>query len=112
LGIAHPEPLYVLKIDAGRNQVVVGTRTSAKEDRCIVNRVNWVSIAPPLSPIKAEVQIRYRTPPEPATIVPLDADRVHLYFDEPQFSITPGQAAVWYDGDRLLGGGIITGEGL
>ena len=110
LGIAHPEPLYVLKIDAGRNQVVVGPRTSAHQDQCAVNRVNWVSIAPPTAPLQAAVQIRYRPSPEPATIVPLAPDRVQIYFEEPQFSITPGQAAVWYEGDRLLGGGIIEGE--
>ena len=110
LGIAYPEPLYVLKLDPGRNQVVVGPRSSAHHDRCEVSRLNWVSIAPPTTPIRAEVQVRYRTAPEPATIVPLNTDRVQILFDEPQFSITPGQAAVWYDGDRLLGGGIIQGH--
>jgi tRNA-specific 2-thiouridylase len=107
LGIAYPEPLYVLRLDAGRNQVIVGPRSSAHADRCEVERVNWVSIAPPQTPLSVEVQVRYRTPPEPATLIPLSADRVRLEFDQPQFSITPGQAAVWYAGDRLLGGGII-----
>lgn len=107
LGIAYSEPLYVLKIDPGRNQVVVGPRSSAHHDRCGVSRVNWVSIAPPSTPIRAGVQVRYRTPPEPATVIPIGADQVQIQFDEPQFSITPGQAAVWYDDDRLLGGGVI-----
>jgi tRNA-specific 2-thiouridylase len=54
------------------------------------------------------VQIRYRSPAVPVTIVPLEgSDRVKLVFDEPQFSVTPGQAAVWYRGEVLLGGGII-----
>jgi tRNA-specific 2-thiouridylase len=55
------------------------------------------------------VQIRYRSPAVPATMVPLTAaaDQVKLMFDEPQFGVTPGQAAVWYDGDRVLGGGLI-----
>jgi tRNA-specific 2-thiouridylase len=110
LGIAYPEPLYVLKLDPGRNQVVVGPRSSAHYDRCGVSRVNWVSIAPPSAPIRAGVQVRYRTPPEPATVIPLGADRVQIQFDDPQFSITPGQAAVWYDDDRLLGGGVIQAE--
>ncbi|MFM6152182.1 MAG: aminomethyltransferase beta-barrel domain-containing protein, partial [Sphaerospermopsis kisseleviana] len=52
-------------------------------------------------------QIRYRSQPVPVTVIPLEDSRVRLVFDEPQFSITPGQAAVWYDGDRVLGGGII-----
>jgi tRNA-specific 2-thiouridylase len=62
---------------------------------------------PPTTPIRAEVQIRYRTPPVPVTVIPLGGDRVKLVFDERQFGVTPGQAAVWYNGEILLGGGII-----
>ncbi|NEQ99512.1 MAG: tRNA 2-thiouridine(34) synthase MnmA [Cyanothece sp. SIO2G6] len=109
LGIAAPHPLYVIKLDVGRNQVVVGDRQSAFYPECTINRVNWVSMAAPTAPIHADVQIRYRSPAAPATIIPLtaQASRVKIQFDDPQFSITPGQAAVWYDGDRLLGGGLI-----
>ena len=107
LGIAYPEPLYVLRLDVGRNQVVVGPRTSAHRQDCEVQRVNWVSIAKPETPITAEVQVRYRSTPDTATVIPLDNDRVRIVFDHPQFGITPGQAAVWYEGDRLLGGGIL-----
>jgi tRNA-specific 2-thiouridylase len=73
----------------------------------MVDRVNWVSISPPTTPIRAEVQIRYRAKPVPVNVIPLEASRVRLVFDEPQFGVTPGQAAVWYDGETLLGGGII-----
>jgi tRNA-specific 2-thiouridylase len=107
LGIAHSEPLYVIGLDAGRNQVIVGERHEAFDPECSVQRVNWVSIAPPPTPIKAQVQIRYRSAPTPATIIPLEGDRVRIVFEDPQFSITPGQAAVWYDGEVLLGGGVI-----
>ncbi|HEY9620855.1 MAG TPA: tRNA 2-thiouridine(34) synthase MnmA [Crinalium sp.] len=107
IGIAAAQPLYVIGIDAGRNQVIVGDRTSAQDPDCTVQRVNWVSIAEPDAPIHADVQIRYRSSAVPATIIPLGGDRVRIVFDEPQFSITPGQAAVWYEGDVLLGGGII-----
>ncbi|MDI9640085.1 tRNA 2-thiouridine(34) synthase MnmA [Geitlerinema splendidum] len=107
LGVAYAEPLYVIGLDAVMNRVIVGTRDSAVDSTCFVSRVNWVSIAPPDAPIRAEVRIRYRSPAVPATVVPLDNQRVQVVFDEPQFSITPGQAAVWYDGDILLGGGII-----
>lgn len=107
LGIAASEPLYVISIDAVNNRVVVGDRTLATSPECSVGRVNWVSIAEPKSPIHAEVQIRYRSTPTPVTVIPLENSRVRLVFDEPQFSITPGQAAVWYDGEILLGGGII-----
>jgi tRNA-specific 2-thiouridylase len=114
LGIAHSEPLYVIGLDAVRNRVIVGERSQASDPDCTVQRVNWVSIAPPMSPIKAEVQIRYRSAPTPATVIPLGNDafgtqgeRVRIVFDDPQFSITPGQAAVFYDGEVLLGGGVI-----
>jgi tRNA-uridine 2-sulfurtransferase len=107
LGIAAPEALYVIELDAVNNRVVVGDRTKGTEAECTVNRVNWVSIAEPATPIRAEVQIRYRSAPVPVTVIPLEDSRVRLVFDEPQFSITPGQAAVWYDGDKVLGGGII-----
>lgn len=115
LGIAAPNPLYVVSLDVGRNQVVVGERNSVTTPECTVSRVNWVSIAPPLGPIQAEVQIRYRAQAVGATIIPITAsantgspDRVKIIFDEPQFGVTPGQAAVWYErGGRVLGGGII-----
>ncbi len=108
LGVSAPEPLYVVALDAIRNRVVVATRDRATRPSCTVSRVNWVSIAPPATPIKVEVQIRYRSPAVPATIVPVaGGDRAKVVFDEPQFSVTPGQAAVWYQGEVLLGGGII-----
>ena len=107
LGIAHSEPLYVVGLNAVLNQVIVGPKEEAYQSDCIVSRMNWVSIAQPMTPIQAEVQIRYRSQPSNATIVPLDDERVKVIFDEPQLSITPGQAAVWYDGELLLGGGII-----
>ncbi|MEC4817482.1 MAG: tRNA 2-thiouridine(34) synthase MnmA [Scytonema sp. PMC 1069.18] len=107
LGIAAPEPLYVIALDAANNRVIVGDRTKATQPECSVGRVNWVSMAEPSSPIRAEAQIRYRSPAIPVTVIPLENSRVRIVFDEPQFSITPGQAAVWYDGEKLLGGGII-----
>ncbi len=107
LGIAAPEPLYVVKLDPVMNRVVVGDRNSGGQLECTINRVNWVSIAQPETPIKAEVQIRYRSKAVPATIIPLEQNRVRIVFEEPQFGVTPGQAAVWYDGEILLGGGII-----
>lgn len=110
LGIAASDPLYVIGLNVAKNQVIVGDRHSAGQPDCTVGRVNWVSIVPPRAPIAVEVQIRYRTIPVAATVIPLAEDqeeRVRLIFDEPQFGVTPGQAAVWYQGDRLLGGGII-----
>lgn len=113
LGIAAANPLYVVGFDVGRNQVIVADRTHAHWNECTVRRVNWVSITAPTAPLRVSAQIRYRTKPVEATLIPLtDAPdeaglRVKLVFDEPQFGVTPGQAAVWYEGDRLLGGGLI-----
>lgn len=107
IGIAAPHPLYVIGLDVGRNQVIVGDRSEAQHPECTVQRVNWVSMAEPTTPIRAEVQIRYRSAAVPCTVIPLEASRVKIVFDEPQFSVTPGQAAVWFNGDVLLGGGVI-----
>lgn len=107
IGIAAAEPLYVIGLDAVNNRVIVGDRTSGTVPECTAVRVNWVAISAPTAPIRAEVQVRYRSQPVAVTVIPLSDSRVKLVFDQPQFSITPGQAAVWYDGDVVLGGGII-----
>jgi len=111
LGIAAAKPLYVVGLDAKSNQVIVGDRDSIQSPECTVSRVNWVSISQPRTPIAAEVQLRYRSKPVPVTVIPIEDStldqRVKLVFDDPQIGITPGQAAVWYDGDVVLGGGIL-----
>ena len=109
LGIAAAHPLYVLDIQVENNRVIVGPREDAFETETRVHRVNWVSCADPSQPIRAEVQIRYRSSPVLATIVPVEGNQARIVFDESQFGITPGQAAVWYYGDVLLGGGLICG---
>lgn len=107
IGLAAPEPLYVVALDAGKNQVMVGSREETHSPECMVDRINWVSIEPPSGPIRATVQVRYRSAAVPVTVIPLADGGARLLFDEPQFGITPGQAAVWYDDDVVLGGGII-----
>jgi tRNA-specific 2-thiouridylase len=107
LGIAAPEPLYVLALDATHNRVVVGYREEALSPGCRVDRLNWVSMAPPTTPFAAQVQIRYQAPAMDCWVMPTDAGDVTVKFSEPQFGVTPGQAAVFYQDDVLLGGGII-----
>jgi tRNA-specific 2-thiouridylase len=109
IGIAAAEPLYVVKLDPVMNRVIVGNRESAVSAACLVGRMNWVSIAEPTTPIRAQVQVRYRSPAVPVNVIPLENNQVKLVFDQPQFSITPGQAAVIYEGEIVLGGGIISG---
>ncbi len=110
LGIAAPEPLYVVKLDAVMNRVIVGNRSAGGRSNCMVGRLNWVSVPQPTAPMMAEVQVRYRSPAVPVTVIPTADHQVKLVFDEPQFGITPGQAAVFYDGEVILGGGIILQE--
>ncbi|MEX1323995.1 MAG: tRNA 2-thiouridine(34) synthase MnmA [Synechococcaceae cyanobacterium] len=117
LGVAWSEPLHVVRLDGALNRVVVAPRREAARSGCAVGAVNWVSMAPPAGAVEVGVQVRYRSAPEPALLTPLPptgADRaagrphrVALEFAEPQFSITPGQAAVFYAGEVLLGGGLI-----
>jgi len=117
LGVAWSEPLHVVRLDGAMNRVVVAPRRDAARSDAVVGAVNWVSIAPPQEPIEVEVQVRYRSGAVAARLSPLeatDADaaagrphRCRLEFAEEQFSITPGQAAVFYAGDRVLGGGLI-----
>ncbi len=106
LGVAAAEPLYVVKLDTVMNRVVVANRANAVRDECYVSRINWVSLSGISTPIRSQVQVRYRSRPVGVTVIPME-DKLKLVFDEPQFSITPGQAAVFYDGDVVLLGGII-----
>nr|WP_115020051.1 tRNA 2-thiouridine(34) synthase MnmA [Synechococcus sp. UW140] len=119
LGVAWSEPLHVVRLEAAMNRVVVATREEAGTDNCVVGALNWVSIAQPAlgTRQRVEVQVRYRSEPVSAwleVISPTSDDaaagrphRCQLSFDQSQFSITPGQAAVFYDGERVLGGGLI-----
>ena len=107
IGIASSEPLYVVKIDVPLNQLVVGKRYELYRSCLIANSVNWLAIASPDGPVRASVRIRYRAVEAPATITPTGAGRVRIEFDEPQAAITPGQAAVFYNQDIVVGGGFI-----
>jgi len=107
LGFAAGKPLYVLSIDPQRNRVVVGEDEALRRQTFEVENVNWVSIARPTNTLRATVKIRHKHEPARATVAPLDAARARITFDSPQRAITPGQAAVFYDGDRVLAGGWI-----
>jgi tRNA-specific 2-thiouridylase len=111
IGIAGPEPLYVISIDAPKNQVVVGSQDDLLGREFTAAGVNWIAVDKPVASMNAEVRVRYRHTPAAATITPLEGDRdgrVRVTFDEPQRAITPGQATVFYRGDEVVGGGWIT----
>jgi tRNA-specific 2-thiouridylase len=111
IGIAAERALYVINIDAEKNQVLVGGRDELLAQEFVAARVNWVSQEGLERPIRAEVSVRYRHTPAPATITRAGEGRVSVTFDEPQRAITPGQATVFYSGDEVLGGGWIVKQG-
>ncbi|MEZ8222004.1 tRNA (5-methylaminomethyl-2-thiouridylate)-methyltransferase [Candidatus Fervidibacteria bacterium JGI MDM2 JNZ-1-D12] len=112
LGISNPsgEPLYVVKVDAETNTIVVGRRESVLTKEAVVEAVNWVGGEPPKESIRSRVKHRYRSPEGLAWVEPIDKNKVKVIWDEPQWAVTPGQSAVFYDaevGEEVLGGGII-----
>jgi tRNA-specific 2-thiouridylase len=104
LGFAAGKPLYVLSIDVQNNRVVVGDDDSLGTTSFEVNGVNWVSIEQPSGPIRARVKIRHKHEPAHAIVEALGNSQARVTFDTPQRAITPGQGAVFYDEDRVLGG--------
>ena len=108
LGIAAREPLYVISTEPASQRVIVGSNDDLLRARMSVKEVNWISIAPIAAPVRARVRIRNKHLPAPAVISPTsDPTRVEVHFDEPQRAVTPGQGAVFYSDDLVLGGGWI-----
>ncbi len=107
LGLSSPDPLYVIGINPQQNVLVVGTAEELGRATLTAKRVNWVSGVMPPEPFRAEVKIRYKAAAVPALVEPLPDSRMAITFDAPLRDITPGQGAVVYDGDRVLGGGVI-----
>ena len=107
LGLSSPLPLYVVGIDAESNSLTVGPRDALQRDSLTASNVNWIAGDAPSAGTRVTAQIRYRHREAAATITPLDPSRVAVTFDEPQLAITPGQAAVFYEQDTVIGGGWI-----
>jgi tRNA-specific 2-thiouridylase len=108
LGVASPVPLYVLGKDSAANTLIVGTQEELGSRELTARQVNWLSGEAPAQPFRAHVKIRYTAREAEALVTPLDGDGVRVTFDAPQRDITAGQAAVFFQGDLLLGGGIIS----
>lgn len=107
LGLSSRVPQYVIDKDVESNTLFVGSKNQLPRTRLWADEVNWVSTEPPTNPFRAKVKIRYKSPEESATIFPIRTDAFEIRFDNPIRDITPGQAAVVYDFDTCLGGGII-----
>jgi tRNA-specific 2-thiouridylase len=108
LGIASPVPLYVVEKDQSSNALIVGPKEALGKRSFQAQQVNWVSGRPPQAPFRAEVKIRYKAAYAGCTVTPQGEDQVQVQLDDSLRDITSGQAAVFYDGDICLGGGIIT----
>lgn len=105
--ISAAAPLYVCDICPNTNEVVLGSNEELFRREADVIDFNWISGSAPAHELRCKAKIRYRHPEQWATVMPVGSDAVHIVFDEPQRAITPGQAAVLYDGDTVLGGGVI-----
>jgi tRNA-uridine 2-sulfurtransferase len=107
LRYAAGERRYVLRIVPSTNEVVLGSREELLAPGLVASQVNWLIDEPPTAPLSCSVKIRYRHPATPATVTALAGGGARVDFDEPQSAVTPGQAVVFYQGSRVLGGGWI-----
>jgi tRNA-specific 2-thiouridylase len=107
LGLAKGKPLYVIKIDREKNAILVGGEEEVRHDTFVVDSVNWIVPPEMIPPQNVHVKIRYNHPGSEASLSPKGEGAFEVRFKSPQKAITPGQAAVFYDGETLLGGGWI-----
>jgi len=107
LGVASPTPLYVLQIDPASHRVTVGADEELSTTTLRAHKLNWISVERLMEPMRVQIKIRHRHEPAWALLTPAGEDRVEATFDEPQRAVTPGQSAVFYDGDIVVGGGWI-----
>ncbi len=108
LGISAGGRQYVVRLDATRNQVIIGKEEELYHSSLWADQLNWVAIAGSSAPLQAAVKVRYRGPLIPAELIPAGPDRVRVQLERPQRAITPGQSVVFYQGEAILGGGIIS----
>ena len=107
LGIAHPEPLYVVDLDMAHDRVIVGGAKDVYADDLIAGDLNWIAIDALEAPIAVTAKVRYGRREGRAHVEPLAGGKVKVRFEEPQRAVTPGQSVVFYDGDTVVGGGIM-----
>jgi tRNA-specific 2-thiouridylase len=108
LGLATGRRLYVLDLDVGTNTVTVGSAADLEQSRLVARAVNFIAGAPPIEPVPIQARIRHRHTPAAATVRALEGSRAEVVFDEPQRAVAPGQSVVFYRGDLVVGGGVIT----
>ncbi len=106
LGLATGSPLYVISLDPANRKLVVGEDRELHTQTCVVRDTNWIAVEQPETGQRVEAKIRHQHTPAPATLYP-EGDAVRVQFDAPQRAVTPGQAAVFYQDDLVIGGGWI-----
>jgi tRNA-uridine 2-sulfurtransferase len=107
LGISSLSPLYVARIDAEKNTIVVGEESGLYSTELTASKMNWISCPAPEKPMPVSACIRYNHIPEEAMVFPVSKDRIKVVFSKPQRAVTPGQSVVFYDNDIVVAGGII-----
>jgi tRNA-specific 2-thiouridylase len=107
LGVASPRPLYIQRIDAKKNRIVVSDKANLFSKGLIAKDLNLISIDKLTAPQKVKVKIRLKHNETPATVYPHGKDKIRVIFKEPQLSVAPGQSVVFYTGNTVVGGGII-----
>ena len=107
LGLALNEPVYVCRKDMTANTVTVGPEQTLFDRELLANDMNWISIDRLSKPMRVYAKIRYRQTEQPATVYPDENGKIRILFDKPQQAVTAGQAVVLYDGDTVVGGGVI-----
>ena len=107
IGIPGPEPYYVVAFDMDKNALIVGPKLALQSRGCIVEQINWIGIDPPTGPIWVKTRLRYRHSEAGSVLFPVDGETARVVFVRAQEAATPGQAAVFYQGEKVLGGGWI-----
>lgn len=108
--VAGPRPFYVLRKELQTNSLIIGPQEALGEQQLRTGKINWINGAPPELPMRLQVKVRYKAKDVWGRVTPIDQDCVQVSFEEPVRDITPGQAAVFYQGEFCLGGGVIQSE--
>jgi tRNA-specific 2-thiouridylase len=107
LGLTSGRALYVVDLDPERNTVVVGEPAALERDELVATQTNFISCEPPATPLRVHARIRHNHTPAPASVQAVEPGIARVVFDAPQRALTPGQSVVFYDGDCVVGGGVI-----
>ncbi len=107
IGIPGPAPYYVIRLDQDENRLIIGSKSELAATECTVTDINWIGTEPPEKAMSVQTRIRYRHQEAESILKPLDPYTVTVHFSQAQYAITPGQAAVFYQGERVLGSGWI-----